>query len=241
MNDVALLAEARSMCSDGTARDLVEWSGLTQLALSLLANTNQATVSRWLSGTRLPRSTPAGLRFARLLGQLARRRAVNSGAPANTSPISAAGSASRSSPTAAGKAPSSALTVLALTLAPLTFLTVLRMNWSLAPPPGILAELSGKLTLPVPLAGRLCGLGRDRAYQAVERGELPVLRSGRRIAVPTVPLLRQLGLDGAEIAAVVGLPQPSSDGAAATAAPYATTEPVEGARPNGDTTHLGAV
>ena len=42
------------------------------------------------------------------------------------------------------------------------------------------------------------GVGRTRAYELLRAGELPfpVLRVGRRVAVPTAPLLRLLGLDG---------------------------------------------
>jgi len=38
------------------------------------------------------------------------------------------------------------------------------------------------LTLPVwPDAGRLLGLGRNATYDAIARGEIPVIRFGRRI------------------------------------------------------------
>lgn len=53
----------------------------------------------------------------------------------------------------------------------------------------------------VPTAGAILGLGRDEAYRAVKRGTFPVevVRVGRRIVVPTVPLLRLLGIeDGGE-------------------------------------------
>jgi excisionase family DNA binding protein len=50
-------------------------------------------------------------------------------------------------------------------------------------------------TITVEHAGRLLGLGRRPAYRAVERGELPVLRFGRRLVVPTAKLLALLGLD----------------------------------------------
>lgn len=46
------------------------------------------------------------------------------------------------------------------------------------------------LTLTVPEAGKLLGLGRDGAYQAVARGELPVLRFGRRMVVSRKALER---------------------------------------------------
>jgi len=39
------------------------------------------------------------------------------------------------------------------------------------------------------------GVSPDCAYEAASRGELRVLRVGRRILVPTAALLRQLGAD----------------------------------------------
>jgi len=49
-------------------------------------------------------------------------------------------------------------------------------------------------TLSVPAAGRYLGLGRAQAYAAANRGEIPTLRVGRRILVPTALLARRLGL-----------------------------------------------
>ena len=51
-------------------------------------------------------------------------------------------------------------------------------------------------TLSVPAAGRYLGLGRAQAYAAASRGEIPILRVGRRILVPTALLARALGLPG---------------------------------------------
>jgi len=52
-------------------------------------------------------------------------------------------------------------------------------------------------TVPLwPDAGRACGLGRSATYDAAERGDLPVIRLGRRIVVPTARLRQMLGLDG---------------------------------------------
>ncbi|MGD7707255.1 helix-turn-helix domain-containing protein [Microlunatus sp. Y2014] len=56
------------------------------------------------------------------------------------------------------------------------------------------AELQGRLTVTVPVAGQMLGIGRDAAYAAAERGELPSLRIGRRIVVPVPKLLDLLGL-----------------------------------------------
>jgi excisionase family DNA binding protein len=44
-------------------------------------------------------------------------------------------------------------------------------------------------------AGELLSLRRSAAYEAVRRGELPVLRFGRRLVVPTGKLLAMLGID----------------------------------------------
>jgi len=47
-------------------------------------------------------------------------------------------------------------------------------------------------------AGALLGLSRSAAYRAAQSGELRTLRYGRRLLVPTVPLLRLLDLLPAE-------------------------------------------
>lgn len=50
-------------------------------------------------------------------------------------------------------------------------------------------------TVTVPEAGRLLGLGKASAYAAAERGEIPTIRIGRRLLVPTAALRRLLQLD----------------------------------------------
>lgn len=50
-----------------------------------------------------------------------------------------------------------------------------------------------RLTCTVPEAGALLGIGRDAAYRAASRGDIPVLRVGRRLLVPMVALRRMLG------------------------------------------------
>ncbi len=47
-------------------------------------------------------------------------------------------------------------------------------------------------TLSVPEAGRRLGLGKNASYDAAQRGELPVLRFGRKLRVPSVALERLL-------------------------------------------------
>jgi excisionase family DNA binding protein len=48
-------------------------------------------------------------------------------------------------------------------------------------------------TYSVPEAGRIVGLGKNASYDAVRRGELPVLRFGRILRVPRAALERMLG------------------------------------------------
>jgi excisionase family DNA binding protein len=49
------------------------------------------------------------------------------------------------------------------------------------------------LTWSVPEAGRKLGIGRDAAYAAAARGEIPTLRLGRSIRVAVPALLALLG------------------------------------------------
>ena len=53
-----------------------------------------------------------------------------------------------------------------------------------------------ELTLSVPEAGRQLGLGRDAAYEAARRGQLPALRFGRHWRVPVAALERMLAEAG---------------------------------------------
>lgn len=46
-----------------------------------------------------------------------------------------------------------------------------------------------------PTAGRALGLSRSSAYLAAKRGDIPTIRIGGRVVVPTAPLRRLLGLD----------------------------------------------
>jgi excisionase family DNA binding protein len=48
-------------------------------------------------------------------------------------------------------------------------------------------------TLSVKDAAKLLGIGRNSAYEAVRRGEIPAIRIGRRCIVPRVALERLLG------------------------------------------------
>jgi excisionase family DNA binding protein len=50
-----------------------------------------------------------------------------------------------------------------------------------------------ELTYTVEEAGRLCGVSRGAAYQAVRSGDIPSVRIGRRLLVPRARLLALLG------------------------------------------------
>lgn len=62
------------------------------------------------------------------------------------------------------------------------------------------SELS-KMTISVPVAGKVLGLSKDAAYDAARTGELPTLRFGRRVLVPTNKLREMLGLPNPDKAA----------------------------------------
>jgi excisionase family DNA binding protein len=49
-------------------------------------------------------------------------------------------------------------------------------------------------TLTVEQAAELLGIGRNQTYEAVARGEVPAMRIGRRWIIPTVRLLKLLGV-----------------------------------------------
>lgn len=76
-------------------------------------------------------------------------------------------------------------------------------------------SLAGALDLPpmidLPTAARYLGIGRTTAYALAARGALPVpvLRIGTALRIPTVPLLKVLGITVPDVA----------DSATATAAP----------------------
>jgi excisionase family DNA binding protein len=48
-----------------------------------------------------------------------------------------------------------------------------------------------------PEVGELLGLGRASTYECARRGEIPVLRLGRRVVVPTAALRRLLQIEEA--------------------------------------------
>ena len=50
-------------------------------------------------------------------------------------------------------------------------------------------------TISVPLAARIAGVARRTGYAAAQRGEWPVIRTGRAVRVRTRQFLAQCGLD----------------------------------------------
>lgn len=50
-------------------------------------------------------------------------------------------------------------------------------------------------TISVDRAAVIIGISRRCAYAAVEHGELPAVRIGKRIVIPTAKFLRQIGLN----------------------------------------------
>jgi excisionase family DNA binding protein len=53
-----------------------------------------------------------------------------------------------------------------------------------------------RLTISVEDAARLLGISRGLAYEAARRGDLPVIRLGRRLLVPRARLLELVGHAG---------------------------------------------
>lgn len=60
-------------------------------------------------------------------------------------------------------------------------------------------EIKGRATISVVEAGMVLGIGRDAAYAAASRGEIPTLRLGRRLRVPVGRLLDLLGHPAAPV------------------------------------------
>jgi len=64
--------------------------------------------------------------------------------------------------------------------------------------PDWILEKLGHPTTTVPVAGEILGLSRNKAYEAASRGEIPTLKFGKRIVVPTMLLRRMLGLEAVD-------------------------------------------
>jgi excisionase family DNA binding protein len=50
-------------------------------------------------------------------------------------------------------------------------------------------------------AAALLGIGRNGAYEAIARGDLPAIRLGKRLVVPKATVNRMLGIVEGEVAA----------------------------------------
>jgi hypothetical protein len=50
---------------------------------------------------------------------------------------------------------------------------------------GELKELLAKVVIAVPQAGNVLGLSRNASYEAARRGDIPTIRVGRLLKVPT--------------------------------------------------------
>lgn len=55
-------------------------------------------------------------------------------------------------------------------------------------------------TMTVEEAAKALGIGRSAAYAATQRGEIPSIRIGRRVVVPTAAIRRLLLLDDRPVA-----------------------------------------
>ena len=53
--------------------------------------------------------------------------------------------------------------------------------------------------LDVPTAGKILGLGVSASYGASRRGEIPTLRIGKKLIVPTAKLLALLGVPASPV------------------------------------------
>jgi len=67
------------------------------------------------------------------------------------------------------------------------------------PEPLTVDELRSRHTITIREYARVIGVSKDTAYESAAKGEFRVLRIGRRVLVPTVAVLAELGyeVDGA--------------------------------------------
>jgi hypothetical protein len=57
-----------------------------------------------------------------------------------------------------------------------------------------MAKLLSNPTLTIAEAGKIFGMCRNTAYAAAARGDIPTIKIGRLLKVPTAMLRKQLGL-----------------------------------------------
>ncbi|MFC1912701.1 helix-turn-helix domain-containing protein [Chloroflexota bacterium] len=55
--------------------------------------------------------------------------------------------------------------------------------------------MNDKAVLTIPEAARLLGFSRGFGYELARRGEIPVIRFGRRLVVPKAAFERMIGLN----------------------------------------------
>lgn len=58
-----------------------------------------------------------------------------------------------------------------------------------------LAAVLSRPTCRIELAAKILGVSRSAAYQAARAGELPTIKLGRRMVVPTAKLAEMLGVE----------------------------------------------
>jgi excisionase family DNA binding protein len=56
-------------------------------------------------------------------------------------------------------------------------------------------DLEDRTTVSVEEAATVLGISRRTAYEAIHRGEIPVLRLGRRMVVPVPKLKKMIGVE----------------------------------------------
>jgi excisionase family DNA binding protein len=73
--------------------------------------------------------------------------------------------------------------------------------WNLSWKGRIEMNEEARKTMSVPEAGKHLGLGKNGAYAAAARGEIPVIKIGSRLRVPVVAFERMLADGGSDRAA----------------------------------------
>jgi excisionase family DNA binding protein len=59
----------------------------------------------------------------------------------------------------------------------------------------LLRALTEEVSVPVEVAGEALGIGRNSAYSAIKSGEIPSVRIGRRVVVPTAAIRKMLQIE----------------------------------------------
>ena len=61
----------------------------------------------------------------------------------------------------------------------------------------LIQQLHSEATVSVEVAAKVFKLGKNACYRAVAAGDIPSIRIGGRICVPTAPLRKMLGIEAA--------------------------------------------